>query len=174
MNFMKSHSLLCSFLFCHQHAIGKFAIHSLSPCYVCVLCFSYAASSYSVIMEALVWKKKMHSRFIFLFLLLCTCCEIQCVVLSIFVYEPENQHEIFPLTFLLACLHFHFTFIYFFSCNYWTCGTGNWLKRSSLSGLADGVEDLLDISSVDRLSFIRQSSKVRTLNLQCSNVKIVR
>lgn len=38
--------------------------------------------------------------------------------------------------------------------------TGNWLKRSSLSGLADGVEDLLDISSVDRLSFIRQSSKV--------------
>jgi len=39
MNFMKSHSLLCSFLFCHQHAIGKFVIHSLSPCYVCVLCF---------------------------------------------------------------------------------------------------------------------------------------
>lgn len=38
---------------------------------------------------------------------------------------------------------------------------GNWLKRSSLSGLTDGVEDLLDISSVDRLSFIRQSSKVR-------------
>uniref|UniRef100_A0A8C2FXJ6 Unc-80 homolog (C. elegans) n=1 Tax=Cyprinus carpio TaxID=7962 RepID=A0A8C2FXJ6_CYPCA len=38
---------------------------------------------------------------------------------------------------------------------------GNWLKRSSLSGLADGVEDLLDISSVDRLSFIRQSSKVK-------------
>lgn len=37
---------------------------------------------------------------------------------------------------------------------------GNWLKRSSLSGLTDGVEDLLDISSVDRLSFIRQSSKV--------------
>ncbi|XP_049335810.1 protein unc-80 homolog isoform X7 [Astyanax mexicanus] len=37
----------------------------------------------------------------------------------------------------------------------------NWLKRSSLSGLADGVEDLLDISSVDRLSFIRQSSKVK-------------
>uniref|UniRef100_A0A3P9LJM9 Unc-80 homolog (C. elegans) n=1 Tax=Oryzias latipes TaxID=8090 RepID=A0A3P9LJM9_ORYLA len=36
---------------------------------------------------------------------------------------------------------------------------GNWLKRSSLSGLTDGVEDLLDISSVDRLSFIRQSSK---------------
>uniref|UniRef100_A0A3Q2ZNL7 Unc-80 homolog (C. elegans) n=1 Tax=Kryptolebias marmoratus TaxID=37003 RepID=A0A3Q2ZNL7_KRYMA len=35
----------------------------------------------------------------------------------------------------------------------------NWLKRSSLSGLTDGVEDLLDISSVDRLSFIRQSSK---------------
>lgn len=39
-------------------------------------------------------------------------------------------------------------------------GPGNWLKRSSLSGLTDGVEDLLDISSVDRLSFIRQSSKV--------------
>uniref|UniRef100_A0A7M4E2W3 Unc-80 homolog, NALCN channel complex subunit n=1 Tax=Crocodylus porosus TaxID=8502 RepID=A0A7M4E2W3_CROPO len=39
-------------------------------------------------------------------------------------------------------------------------GKWNWLKRSSLSGLADGVEDLLDISSVDRLSFIRQSSKV--------------
>lgn len=39
-------------------------------------------------------------------------------------------------------------------------GAGNWLKRSSLSGLTDGVEDLLDISSVDRLSFIRQSSKV--------------
>ncbi|KAG7239268.1 hypothetical protein INR49_029379 [Caranx melampygus] len=39
--------------------------------------------------------------------------------------------------------------------------TGNWLKRSSLSGLTDGVEDLLDISSVDRLSFIRQSSKVK-------------
>lgn len=39
--------------------------------------------------------------------------------------------------------------------------SGNWLKRSSLSGLTDGVEDLLDISSVDRLSFIRQSSKVR-------------
>ncbi|KAE8580428.1 hypothetical protein XENTR_v10024429 [Xenopus tropicalis] len=38
---------------------------------------------------------------------------------------------------------------------------GNWLKRSSLSGLTDGVEDLLDISSVDRLSFIRQSSKVK-------------
>ncbi|KAF3688432.1 Protein unc-80 -like protein [Channa argus] len=38
---------------------------------------------------------------------------------------------------------------------------GNWLKRSSLSGLTDGVEDLLDISSVDRLSFIRQSSKER-------------
>lgn len=38
--------------------------------------------------------------------------------------------------------------------------SGNWLKRSSLSGLTDGVEDLLDISSVDRLSFIRQSSKV--------------
>ncbi|XP_076872130.1 protein unc-80 homolog isoform X4 [Brachyhypopomus gauderio] len=38
---------------------------------------------------------------------------------------------------------------------------GNWLKRSSLSGLADGVEDLLDISSVDRLSFIRQSAKVK-------------
>lgn len=37
---------------------------------------------------------------------------------------------------------------------------GNWLKRSSLSGLTDNVEDLLDISSVDRLSFIRQSSKV--------------
>uniref|UniRef100_A0A3Q3N760 Unc-80 homolog, NALCN channel complex subunit n=1 Tax=Mastacembelus armatus TaxID=205130 RepID=A0A3Q3N760_9TELE len=37
----------------------------------------------------------------------------------------------------------------------------NWLKRSSLSGLTDGVEDLLDISSVDRLSFIRQSSKVK-------------
>ncbi|XP_068101287.1 protein unc-80 homolog isoform X12 [Hyperolius riggenbachi] len=36
---------------------------------------------------------------------------------------------------------------------------GNWLKRSSLSGLTDNVEDLLDISSVDRLSFIRQSSK---------------
>lgn len=35
------------------------------------------------------------------------------------------------------------------------------MKRSSLSGLTDGVEDLLDISSVDRLSFIRQSSKVR-------------
>uniref|UniRef100_A0A4W6FFB1 Unc-80 homolog, NALCN channel complex subunit n=1 Tax=Lates calcarifer TaxID=8187 RepID=A0A4W6FFB1_LATCA len=40
-------------------------------------------------------------------------------------------------------------------------GKGNWLKRSSLSGLTDGVEDLLDISSVDRLSFIRQSSKVK-------------
>ncbi|XP_031813996.1 protein unc-80 homolog isoform X12 [Sarcophilus harrisii] len=40
-------------------------------------------------------------------------------------------------------------------------GKRNWLKRSSLSGLADGVEDLLDISSVDRLSFIRQSSKVK-------------
>uniref|UniRef100_G1MYI1 Unc-80 homolog, NALCN channel complex subunit n=1 Tax=Meleagris gallopavo TaxID=9103 RepID=G1MYI1_MELGA len=40
-------------------------------------------------------------------------------------------------------------------------GKWNWLKRSSLSGLADGVEDLLDISSVDRLSFIRQSSKVK-------------
>ncbi|TKS64898.1 Protein unc-80 -like protein [Collichthys lucidus] len=39
--------------------------------------------------------------------------------------------------------------------------SGNWLKRSSLSGLTDGVEDLLDISSVDRLSFIRQSSKVK-------------
>uniref|UniRef100_A0A8D3E268 Unc-80 homolog (C. elegans) n=1 Tax=Scophthalmus maximus TaxID=52904 RepID=A0A8D3E268_SCOMX len=38
-------------------------------------------------------------------------------------------------------------------------GNRNWLKRSSLSGLTDGVEDLLDISSVDRLSFIRQSSK---------------
>ncbi|XP_062907898.1 protein unc-80 homolog isoform X3 [Mobula hypostoma] len=38
---------------------------------------------------------------------------------------------------------------------------GNWLKRSSLSGLTDGVEDLLDISSVDRLSFIRQNSKVK-------------
>ncbi|XP_068101289.1 protein unc-80 homolog isoform X14 [Hyperolius riggenbachi] len=38
---------------------------------------------------------------------------------------------------------------------------GNWLKRSSLSGLTDNVEDLLDISSVDRLSFIRQSSKVK-------------
>ncbi|XP_026563417.1 protein unc-80 homolog [Pseudonaja textilis] len=38
---------------------------------------------------------------------------------------------------------------------------GNWLKRSSISGLADGVEDLLDISSVDRLSFIRQSSRVK-------------
>ncbi|XP_053326722.1 protein unc-80 homolog [Spea bombifrons] len=38
---------------------------------------------------------------------------------------------------------------------------GNWLKRSSLSGLTDGVEDFLDISSVDRLSFIRQSSKVK-------------
>ncbi|KAG8124674.1 hypothetical protein E2320_020023 [Naja naja] len=37
----------------------------------------------------------------------------------------------------------------------------NWLKRSSISGLADGVEDLLDISSVDRLSFIRQSSRVK-------------
>ena len=37
---------------------------------------------------------------------------------------------------------------------------GNWLKRSSLSGLTDGVEDLLDISSVDRLSFNRQGSKV--------------
>lgn len=43
--------------------------------------------------------------------------------------------------------------------------TGNWLKRSSLSGLTDGVEDLLDISSVDRLSFIRQSSKVRSWSL---------
>ncbi|KAI2663401.1 hypothetical protein H4Q32_011921 [Labeo rohita] len=42
-----------------------------------------------------------------------------------------------------------------------TAHSGNWLKRSSLSGLADGVEDLLDISSVDRLSFIRQSSKVK-------------
>jgi len=39
-----------------------------------------------------------------------------------FVYEPENQHEIFPLTFLLACLHYHLkgtrvaklTFILFF------------------------------------------------------------
>lgn len=41
---------------------------------------------------------------------------------------------------------------------------GNWLKRSSLSGLTDGVEDLLDISSVDRLSFIRQSSKVSRLS----------
>lgn len=40
------------------------------------------------------------------------------------------------------------------------CTIGNWLKRSSISGLADGVEDLLDISSVDRLSFIRQSSRV--------------
>uniref|UniRef100_A0A667WHN7 Unc-80 homolog, NALCN channel complex subunit n=1 Tax=Myripristis murdjan TaxID=586833 RepID=A0A667WHN7_9TELE len=40
-------------------------------------------------------------------------------------------------------------------------GRCNWLKRSSLSGLTDGVEDLLDISSVDRLSFIRQSSKVK-------------
>ncbi|XP_004376433.1 protein unc-80 homolog [Trichechus manatus latirostris] len=40
-------------------------------------------------------------------------------------------------------------------------GKRNWLKRSSLSGLTDGVEDLLDISSVDRLSFIRQSSKVK-------------
>ncbi|XP_073489623.1 protein unc-80 homolog isoform X7 [Aquarana catesbeiana] len=39
---------------------------------------------------------------------------------------------------------------------------GNWLKRSSLSGLTDNVEDLLDISSVDRLSFIRQSSKNAT------------
>uniref|UniRef100_A0AAZ3PZM6 Unc-80 homolog (C. elegans) n=1 Tax=Oncorhynchus tshawytscha TaxID=74940 RepID=A0AAZ3PZM6_ONCTS len=45
---------------------------------------------------------------------------------------------------------------------------GNWLKRSSLSGLTDGVEDLLDISSVDRLSFIRQSSKVKFT----SNVKL--
>lgn len=44
---------------------------------------------------------------------------------------------------------------------------GNWLKRSSLSGLTDGVEDLLDISSVDRLSFIRQSSKVRGLPQHC-------
>ncbi|TKS64885.1 Protein unc-80 -like protein [Collichthys lucidus] len=42
-----------------------------------------------------------------------------------------------------------------------TTAVGNWLKRSSLSGLTDGVEDLLDISSVDRLSFIRQSSKVK-------------
>uniref|UniRef100_A0A4W4GQM1 Unc-80 homolog (C. elegans) n=1 Tax=Electrophorus electricus TaxID=8005 RepID=A0A4W4GQM1_ELEEL len=40
-------------------------------------------------------------------------------------------------------------------------GVWNWLKRSSLSGLADGVEDLLDISSVDRLSFIRQNAKVK-------------
>ncbi|XP_072274669.1 protein unc-80 homolog isoform X5 [Pyxicephalus adspersus] len=39
---------------------------------------------------------------------------------------------------------------------------GNWLKRSSLSGLTDNVDDLLDISSVDRLSFIRQSSKNAT------------
>ncbi|KAJ0009452.1 hypothetical protein NQD34_001154 [Periophthalmus magnuspinnatus] len=35
------------------------------------------------------------------------------------------------------------------------------IALSSLSGLTDGVEDLLDISSVDRLSFIRQSSKVK-------------
>lgn len=48
-------------------------------------------------------------------------------------------------------ISFHFTF---------DDRSGNWLKRSSLSGLTDGVEDLLDISSVDRLSFIRQSSKV--------------
>ncbi|KAJ8003918.1 hypothetical protein DPEC_G00153380 [Dallia pectoralis] len=48
---------------------------------------------------------------------------------------------------------------------------GNWLKRSSLSGLTDGVEDLLDISSVDRLSFIRQSSKVKfTSNVKLSEV----
>lgn len=45
-----------------------------------------------------------------------------------------------------------------------TLSPGNWLKRSSLSGLTDGVEDLLDISSVDRLSFIRQSSKVRRVD----------
>ena len=48
---------------------------------------------------------------------------------------------------------FIFTFCGIFSL-------GNWLKRSSLSGLTDGVEDLLDISSVDRLSFNRQGSKV--------------
>lgn len=51
-------------------------------------------------------------------------------------------------------ISFHFTF---------DGHSGNWLKRSSLSGLTDGVEDLLDISSVDRLSFIRQSSKVSCL-----------
>jgi len=62
----------------------------------------------------------MHSIFIYLFffftfmyLLWDSIC---------FVYEPENQHEIFPLTFLLACLHYHLkgtrvaklTFILFF------------------------------------------------------------
>ncbi|XP_078453386.1 protein unc-80 homolog [Lampetra planeri] len=38
---------------------------------------------------------------------------------------------------------------------------GNWLKRGSLSGTADPREDLLDVASIDRLSFIRQNSKVK-------------
>lgn len=54
----------------------------------------------------------------------------------------------------------------FFICVF----SGNWLKRSSLSGLTDGVEDLLDISSVDRLSFIRQSSKVSSPPLKATIV----
>uniref|UniRef100_A0A8C4R3Z6 Uncharacterized protein n=1 Tax=Eptatretus burgeri TaxID=7764 RepID=A0A8C4R3Z6_EPTBU len=37
---------------------------------------------------------------------------------------------------------------------------GNWLKRGSLSGISDPREDLLDVASIDRLSFIRQSAKV--------------
>uniref|UniRef100_UPI00358FE682 protein unc-80 homolog n=1 Tax=Myxine glutinosa TaxID=7769 RepID=UPI00358FE682 len=38
---------------------------------------------------------------------------------------------------------------------------GNWLKRGSLSGISDPREDLLDVASIDRLSFIRQSAKVK-------------
>lgn len=71
-----------------------------------------------------------------------------------------HMHEHFPA--VLYCCGFSQDVVV--SCLNWIhthMSSGNWLKRSSLSGLTDGVEDLLDISSVDRLSFIRQSSKVR-------------
>lgn len=70
------------------------------------------------------------------------------------------MHELFPA--VSCCCGFSQAVVA--TCSDWQhidVSSGNWLKRSSLSGLTDGVEDLLDISSVDRLSFIRQSSKVR-------------
>ncbi len=57
-------------------------------------------------MEALVWKKyALKGLFIYNTFMYCECM----CYLSIFVfmlYEPEHQHENFPLSFLLACLHF--------------------------------------------------------------------
>lgn len=92
------------FPFCHQHAVGKFTIHSLSPCYVCVCVFYMYMNFTGVIQNQSISLKMICVQTMF--------CSFKAIVSTVFVYmlyEPRHQHEIFPSEFLslLAFLRFH-------------------------------------------------------------------